>query len=202
MRPESRKPFLAGLLAGTALGVVLTVGGLVAFTLWTIGEAEKAGLGASRTPPVPAGGQAVYGRLAEPIRLSSLAGDTLALLPRRERVALVNVWATWCAPCRGEMPSLVALRDSLLAEPIDFYCVSKEPVAALQSFVKKEGFPLPVYRLEGFLPDDLASPVIPLTFVVDRQGQVVFRHEGAANWDTEPVRRFLRGVCAEPPPAS
>jgi peroxiredoxin len=116
----------------------------------------------------------------------TLTGGSLRLADFRKRVVLLNFWATWCPPCREEMPSMERLyqryRDrgfTVLALSID------RNVAAIPGFV--EGFRLtfPI----GLDPEAAVAKVyrvraLPTTVLIDRVGQIVAGAAGARNWDS------------------
>jgi thiol-disulfide isomerase/thioredoxin len=124
-------------------------------------------------------------RAAPPVNFTDLTGQRVTLSDFAGKVVLVNLWATWCAPCRREMPSLEKLQtrfgDKLAILAISEDIGGKKVVAP---FIKKLGLRLvkiyldPKSRVgQGFNVDGL-----PTSIVIDRQGRVVGRIEGEADW--------------------
>ena len=123
----------------------------------------------------------------EKIDASSLKGKTI----------FINVWATWCGPCRVEMPSIQKLYESVDPDKVAFVMLAvdqKDPHRKVESYIKEKGFTFPVYLPSGSLPPQLQVSSIPATFVVNKEGKIVFREKGAANYGTEEFRDFLMGL--------
>ena len=128
------------------------------------------------TPPTPAPDFAV----------PSLTGSRLRLADFRERVVLLNFWATWCPPCREEMPSMERLYQRYRDRGLTILALSVDRnVAAVPGFA--EGFRLtfPI----GLDPEATVATLyrmraLPTTIVIDRTGQVVAGTAGARDWDS------------------
>jgi thiol-disulfide isomerase/thioredoxin len=121
------------------------------------------------------------------IDVESLKGKTL----------FINVWATWCGPCRVEMPSIQELYNSADHDKIVFIMLAldqNDPYRKVTSFIKEKGFTFPVYFPSGTLPSQLQVNTIPATFVVNREGKIVFKEQGAANYGTDEFKNFLKGL--------
>lgn len=134
--------------------------------------------------------------VSQPIDLESLLlyDEKGAPLPGRQLqgdLVLLNVWATWCAPCVAEMPGLNSLYQQLGSKEVHFLMVTvdKEFEKAI-AFRDKKGYSFPIYRL-GQLPDQLRSNTIPATYVIDSKGQLRFKHQGMAQYDTPAFRDML-----------
>src|SRR5256885_113511 len=85
------------------------------------------------------------GGATPPLALEDLAGRAHSLADYRGKVVLVNFWATWCEPCREEMPSIERLRNSLKGQPFEVLAVNlAEPLSRIEKFVAQLplGFPL------------------------------------------------------------
>jgi thiol-disulfide isomerase/thioredoxin len=121
------------------------------------------------------------------IRFADDQRHDLTLADFRGRVVLLNVWATWCVPCRKEMPALDRLQARLggkdfLVIPLS---IDREGVAAVKRFYQELGLEkLGIYvdpSSKGSRA--LAIPGVPTTLLIDRQGREVARKMGAAEWD-------------------
>ena len=145
-------------------------------------------------PPGPSSGAASLGRADYDWTLRTLAGERIDLGAYRGRVLFINMWATWCPPCVAELASIGRLRDSLRTTDAAFLLVSPEQPEPVEAFLKRYRYDLPVF-LEGTpLPDAFGLRALPTTYVVDRAGNIVVRHRGAADWDRESVRELLRSL--------
>lgn len=148
-----------------------------------------------RPPELPATGEAPdYGEISYDWRLETLAGDPVPATRFRDRVLLVDFWATWCAPCVAELPGLERLYEQVRGEErIALLLVTDEEAEVVEEFVEREGFEeLPVYRVREGVPSAIHPPGRPAAFVVDCTGRVVYRHVGGADWGAPAVRDFLR----------
>lgn len=129
---------------------------------------------------------------------TDLSGAAAPFEQFTNHVLLVNVWATWCAPCVAEMPSLFRLQERLADYDIKFAFVSSEKPEAVKKFMAKRQWDGPFYSVSGELPECFRTGVVPATFVVDRGGSIALRHVGAARWDDEGVVKFLQGLAVGP----
>jgi thiol-disulfide isomerase/thioredoxin len=134
------------------------------------------------------------------LELATLDGKTQRLEDFRGRVVLVNFWATWCEPCREEMPSIEKLRRSLDARRFAVIAVNvAEGPRAAAGFMEKMG-------LAGFnvlLDRDLKTSrtwgarVLPATFIVDPAGKVRYSYYGALDWSRPDVRARIQELIVE-----
>ena len=124
------------------------------------------------------------GGAAPSLSLKDPAGTTHHLADYRGKAVLVNFWATWCAPCREEMPSLQALRQRLASRPFAVLAVnlmeSEEKIAA---FFESELIDLPVLMdRDGAAAKRWKVGMLPMSFLIDRSGAIRYRLVGEANW--------------------
>lgn len=154
-------------------------------------------------------GQSAQFTLLKPARLGpdaplrSQAGEIVKLSQFRSKVVLVNFWATWCAPCIRELPSLDRLAAMTRADDIVVLAISIDRnSAAVAPFIEAHGLArLPVYldpeqRFGSMLSDHVAAGALPLyglpiTYIVDRGGHVAGYLVGTAAWDSPNARLLL-----------
>ncbi len=134
-----------------------------------------------------------FGKTDYEWQLTAMDGTDTSLLRHKNEVIFINVWATWCGPCVKEMPEIQALYKSVKAQGITFMMISEEDRDTVRQFVEEKGFTFPVYVTEH-VPDEFESRGIPATFVVDRRGRIVLKKSGAAQWDSDTCRSFLRSL--------
>lgn len=116
------------------------------------------------------------------------------------KVIFLNMWATWCGPCRAEMPSIQELYHSIDHEKVAFIMLSldfDENRPKVVRYVKDRSFTFPVYQPASPLPNQLQVPSIPTTFVIGKDGKVKMKKVGTANYSTEKFRKFLEELVAE-----
>jgi thiol-disulfide isomerase/thioredoxin len=133
--------------------------------------------------------------------LPALDGRTARLSDLKGRVVLLNFWATWCPPCRAEMPAMDRLYRDL--EPKGFTILAvdyKEPVDAVRTYITELGLSFPILLdTAGDVGDSLyPTTALPTTYVIDRRGQVVARKIGFVQWDGAPARALIETLLAQP----
>jgi thiol-disulfide isomerase/thioredoxin len=131
------------------------------------------------------------GGATPPLVLQDLNGRTHRLADYRGKVVLVNFWATWCEPCRDEMPSIERLRQSLAGKPFEVLAVNiGEPLGRIERFLEKMplGFPVLLDRDSGAAKAWKAR-VVPATFLVGPDSRIRYVHYGELDWSSEPVRK-------------
>jgi cytochrome c biogenesis protein CcmG/thiol:disulfide interchange protein DsbE len=132
---------------------------------------------------------------APDFKVEGLDGKALSLADSRGKVVLLNFWATWCGPCREEIPDLIALqqkyRDQL---QIIALTVDEDDAAMVKKVVAQSGINYPV----AMSPEDVRTQyggitALPTSFILDTQGRIVQKHEGLrdpALYETE-IRALL-----------
>lgn len=156
------------------------------------GAPERARLGEfiPVTPPRP----------APAISFADLAGNTVSLSAFAGKFILVNLWATWCAPCVREMPSLERLQMRL-GDKITVVAIAEDRGGAktVDPFIGKLGLKSVRTYLDptSGAPRAFAIEGLPTSFLIDREGRILGRVEGAADWDSpellETLKSFLGG---------
>lgn len=108
-------------------------------------------------------------------------------------VIFLNVWATWCPPCIAEMPSIHSLyNDFKDDENISFILVSMDDeFEKAQEFMENRDYDLPIYHYRTKAAGTYQSSVIPTTYIISRDSEIVVQKEGFAKYDTEEFKTFL-----------
>lgn len=170
----------------------IVVVGAVVLTAW---------LGRESYQPV------LTGAPAPEFTATNLAGETVHLSDYRGRVVLVNIWATWCAPCRSEMPSMQDLYEDLKDTDFEILAVSIDaapgqvdeggrPGGDLRAFADDLGLTFPIlHDPSGRIQQVYQTTGVPETFLVGRDGLIYKKVAGGTDWaapvNQELVRRLL-----------
>ncbi len=132
-------------------------------------------------------------------------GAPLTLAAFEGRVVVLNFWATWCAPCIREMPSLDRLQTQLSAEGLSVVAVSEDRGGAkvVEPFLEKLGLAnLEMYLdPKGEFAREFAVRGLPTTMLVDRRGRLIGGLEGPAEWDEEDAVALVRFYLDQDAPA-
>lgn len=125
-------------------------------------------------------------------------GATLKLSELRGKVVLLNFWATWCPPCREEIPSMIKLNKAMAGKPFQMVAVSIDEGGkpAIESFFKTDGFSeLPVYiDTDNKAANAYGITGVPETFIIDKNGIIVKKVIGPLGWDSPDVQSFLEDL--------
>lgn len=139
------------------------------------------------------------GYLAPRFSLRNLKGNLEGLDDHSGKVIFVNFWATWCVPCVKEMPSFESLYRRYRSQGLTLLAVSldKGDSSKVQDFADKHKLSFPILLdTEGVAEKLYPSFSIPFTYVIDKQGRVVARVDGAKDWESsetfEAVEHLLK----------
>lgn len=123
-------------------------------------------------------------------------GNTLSTSELKDKVVFINFWATWCPPCRAEMPSLNALYNHFKNDKrIAFLFINEDDDPAKANlYLQEKKYNIPVTRRVGNIPSEIFSGTLPTTLVLDKEGKVAFKHEGVAAYNTEDFIQQLKGL--------
>lgn len=132
--------------------------------------------------------------------IKDLKGNKVSFDQYKGKVVFLNLWATWCGPCKAEMPGIHNLYVKMRGEPIEFVMLSIDKDKALskvESYVKNNSYTFPVFMPSGYLAEQLQVPSIPTTFVISKDGKIVMKEVGTRNYDTNKMTEFLRKQAAK-----
>tara|TARA_R110002124_G_scaffold287092_2_gene470423 strand:+ start:6040 stop:6651 length:612 start_codon:yes stop_codon:yes gene_type:complete len=125
--------------------------------------------------------------------LLTISGDELSMQEFRGKTIFLNFWATWCPPCIAEMPNIQALYEEVKSDSIQFVMVSlDEDHQKAKDFIDRKKYSFPVYFLNGRKPGAYNSTVVPTTYVISPDGNIVTERRGMANYNTSGFKEFLR----------
>jgi thiol-disulfide isomerase/thioredoxin len=200
----TRTPLHIAALGGGALAIA------AAIAAWLVSP-TKIPLPMSRASAPRASSAFDFTPLATPrplpeLRFTDAGRRKLTLGDFRGRLVLLNLWATWCVPCRKEMPALDRLQARLGGSGFEVVALSidRKGLSAVQPFYQELGLKaLRIYvDQSGEAADQLGAPNIPTTLLVGRNGRELGRVTGVVEWDRPPVeamvRKYLAVNAAEP----
>jgi thiol-disulfide isomerase/thioredoxin len=132
-------------------------------------------------------------------KLQSLNGETRTLADYKDRVVLLNFWASWCPPCREEFPSLMRLHKAVGGERFTVLAVAvRDPEEAVSGFLA-HGRP----AFDVLLDQDGAAATawhaagVPVTYLLNRQGRLLAGKVGPLQWDSAAMQRLIRQVLEQ-----
>ncbi len=137
---------------------------------------------------------------APDFKVGKLRGGEATLSEFRGRVVLINFWATWCRPCRAEMPSMEALYGSYKRTDFEILAVSIDTTGKekVRSFIEEFGFRFPILLDPEFLIKDLYQVrVVPTSILIDRKGVIRERILGATDWNDPEMRLLVDRLVSE-----
>ena len=132
--------------------------------------------------------------------VKDLKGNKFSFDQYKGKVVFLNLWATWCGPCKAEMPGIHNLYVKMKGEPVEFVMLSIDKDKALskvESYVKNNSYTFPVFMPSGYLAEQLQVPSIPTTFVISKDGKIVMKEVGTRNYDTKKMMEFLKQQAAK-----
>ncbi len=173
MHPRTAAPWLllaSAILFGLGIGLVVFLGF----------PSREPPASASAAPPPGPGPAPVVGAPAPDFTLQSLDGQAVALSDYRGQVVLLNFWATWCEPCKLEMPAFDEVQQSVGPQGLQVLAVNfDEPAAVVQAFQDELGLTFPLLLDPGAVVQRLYRVVgYPTSYWIDRDGQVAAMHVG------------------------
>ena len=133
--------------------------------------------------------QAYQGQQNIPLKLTTYQDQASGLADYKDRVILLNFWASWCKPCIKEVPSLMRLQANYDTRDFQIITINiGETKKEIAEFIKKVGLDLPILMdQDGQSVKDWRVYVYPSNFLLDRQGKIRYAYRGALEWDSQAV---------------
>ena len=179
---------------------------VLTFALLTIGglgcgeEKSNPGNDPDETPPVGLKESPQEGFLAPDFTLPDLAGKSHTLSKLRGQVVLVNIWATWCGPCKREIPSLERVYQSRKERGLEILAVSVDRTSSsrVASFAANYRMSFPVLlNPRGDVANTYWARSIPTTCLVDKKGVIRWKVIGSREWDDAQALAKIDQLLAE-----
>jgi cytochrome c biogenesis protein CcmG/thiol:disulfide interchange protein DsbE len=140
------------------------------------------------------------GFLAPQFALSDLSGKMVSLRDLRGKVILLNFWASWCGPCRAEIPALERLYQKRKDRGFEIMAVNTERSSASQiaSFAQKFGMSFPILlNPQGDMGNNYWVRAIPTSFLVDKKGVIRWKIVGGREWDNPSILNTIDQLLGE-----
>ena len=133
---------------------------------------------------------------APDFELVDLEGTRVSLATYRGKLVFLNFWATWCPPCRAEMPSMQELYDNLGGESFEVVAVDlQESNKTVQGFIDEFGFTFSILLDEtGRTAAQYGARSIPTTYLIDAEGRAIGFLVGSRSWDGEMIESLFRNI--------
>lgn len=130
------------------------------------------------------------------IQFKDAAGNTTSLSALKSKVVFINYWATWCPPCIAEMPKVNELYKKFRNDSkVTFLLVDVDnDFHKAKAFMLKNGYEMPLFNQISNVPETLLDGTIPTTLVFDKDGKLVYKHSGAADYSSEEFEKFIRNL--------
>ena len=184
----------ARILSLISLGALLIAIGLISFVNLSSRRMFGSAPAGLETMPLAQSRTVAAGKLAANFKLKDLNGDEISLASLRGKVVFLNIWATWCAPCREEMPSIESLyNDFKYNKDFVVLAVSQDTnAAAVAPFVKQNhlGFTV-LLDPRNEVGEHYGVDGIPETFIIGPDGRIVAHHVGPYDWANADIREAL-----------
>ncbi|GAC1598974.1 MAG: hypothetical protein NVS3B8_11510 [Chitinophagaceae bacterium] len=128
---------------------------------------------------------------------ANAAGKTSSIADLKGKVVFINFWASWCPPCRAEMPSIEALYKKLEKDNrfVLLFINEEDDKQKAKNYLEKNQYTIPLYSRSGNVPNEIFSGSLPTTIVIDKKGRIVLKHEGMAGYDTD---KFMKQLLTSP----
>jgi len=140
------------------------------------------------------------GESAPDFTLTGLSGEKVRLSDFRGKVILLNFWASWCPPCREEIPALVSLEKAMAGKDFRMLAVAidKGGRDAIVEFFRRQGVTLPVLLdSDGSVGKTYGITGVPETFVIDKKGTIRKKIIGPIDWSDISVIRYLDNLTVK-----
>lgn len=130
-------------------------------------------------------------------KLNGLNTESIDFYELNNKVVFVNFWATWCPPCRAEMPMIQSLYNDY-KDKVAFVFVTNENWSTVEKFFNKNDYNLPTYNSISSPPSKLAETnSIPASYLIDQEGNILISKVGSADWNSNKVRKLLDQLLAK-----
>ena len=136
---------------------------------------------------------------APDFNLEDLSGKRLGPKELRGKVVFLNFWATWCIPCRQEMPMMEKLHREFKGQGLEVVAINiKENKKEVRKFFDELGLTfISLLDKDGKVSEEYGAWAIPLSYFINRGGEFVGKVEGSRKWDSQEAKAFFRQLVGE-----
>ncbi len=134
-------------------------------------------------------------QMAPNFSLENIDGKKISLRQYRGMIVFLNFWATWCGPCKEEMPSMEALHQKFKGDQFIFFAISVdyEEKKKVKEFIDKHRYTFPVLTdPKGLTLDLYKVKGIPATILIDKKGRIIGRAIGPRDWNHTDIHTLLK----------
>ena len=174
--------------------IFLVVGLAIASLIWKSGQT-----GVPKEPPKSAESQ-IEGTLAPDFTLPDLNGINHTLSNYKGKVVFLNIWATWCQPCKDEMPSMEKLHQRFKDKDFVMLAVSidKDGKKAVEPFMKEYKLTFPALLDSAGTTSKLYETTgVPETFIIDKKGIVIHKVIGPRDWSVDSIFGVFEKIISD-----
>ncbi len=134
-------------------------------------------------------------------KVKDLKGNKIEFSQFKGKVIFLNLWATWCGPCRAEMPTIQKLYEKMKDDPnVVFVMLSIDKDKDLHKvirYLKDKNYTFNGFMPSGYLTDQLNVPSIPTTYVISKDGKILTKEVGTTNFNTSRFYKFLKAEASK-----
>lgn len=134
-------------------------------------------------------------------RIKDLEGNKIEFSQFKNKVVFLNLWATWCGPCRAEMPTIQKLYEKMADDPnVVFVMLSidkDKDLPKVVRYLQDKAYSFGGYMPTGYLTEQLNVPSIPTTFIISKKGTILSKEVGTTNFNTNRFYKFLKAEAAK-----
>ena len=173
----------------------LIITGMLGAVLLLVGSITWTATSAGSLHPVAQRGVVKPGEPAPNFQLRDMNGQVISLSDLRGKVVLLNFWATWCGPCRIEMPAMERLYRTFDRKDFEILAVSTDAqgVVVTRPFQQENQLSFPILHDSDFRVGlSYGARTLPMTFMVDRQGIVRQQIFGARDWQAAEAHQLIK----------
>jgi peroxiredoxin len=172
------------------------------FALWGCDSGySESPMGGSESAQTVAYSRPAINSSAPAFRLMDLDGVVHSLPEYQGKVVFLNFWATWCGPCKVEMPAMEALYQAFRSQGMEILAVSvdQQGAAVTRPFKEAMGLSFPILHDSDYQVGlTYGARTLPMTYVIDRQGIIRQRVFGARDWNSPEARTLMSELLEEP----